>query len=864
MFHFIDKRKIVFAIILSGAFWFLDVMNANAATELTITHSHAGNSAEKGGCYSVCMEHVHEGDCMVKGGCYTLPVYHVHEGTKTVKGGCYTKAVLHEHTGNETAGGGCYQATVLHSHTGNESLGGGCYTTKEYHSHSGNADKGTGCYTSPVYHSHTGSAGNGGGCYLTALYHSHIGNSVTGTGCYTSPVYHAHTGSTSIKGGCYQTPVYHVHTGNETNKSGCYTVPVYHSHTGSAGIGGGCYTAPVYHGHSGSAVTGSGCYTTPIYHDHSGNAQSGGECYKTPVYHEHVGINYHSEPNGCYTRANVRYYAQLCGYFNDRGDGMWVCSGCGDVTPKSNVPVDGTHSPTVAKTVYELGCGKEESTVDSYLLSCNKNSATVDGYSLGCGKTTSTVVGYDLNCKKTTQTIEKYALGCGKMPSTIESYSLSCGKNGQTIESYSLSCGKTTATITGYALSCGKTEQTIEKYQLGCGKTTSTVTGYSLGCGKTASTVEGYSLSCGKTASFVERYAVNCGKTEKTVEKYETSCEGKPVYALGCNKAEGEILGTIGVSETGGVLTVNAKGISLQSCVWNTGAEGASLSGVSPNTAYSCKVVFLDGTQVRAAELEILTQPAPVTQPENSGVSSIVSGGNAASQPVKVPAQEDASASESVQQGNAQITSGEENGVPETVPENNGETEKATDIGEYPEDWNAWQELWDTALEETARTQESASEVQENAAGKVQEPGYEITQVGSGKPAEALAEPETPNVQTATKKISFVSFLPLILPLAGFGLLSTYLLVSKTVVLYCYDKYQRYQRLGRFMIRKISDGYAVRIPEEKLALGTTGKYRIAVNRFMLKEQNHKCLRIETEHQNMTFALEEYVDFALQS
>lgn len=83
-----------------------------------IYHKHAGNSGEKGGCYSVPIAHEHQGDEKNGGPCYQMEVKHIHQGNENENGGCYTKPEYHQHQGDEYQGGACYEAvTHVHSDT---------------------------------------------------------------------------------------------------------------------------------------------------------------------------------------------------------------------------------------------------------------------------------------------------------------------------------------------------------------------------------------------------------------------------------------------------------------------------------------------------------------------------------------------------------------------------------------------------------------------------------------------------------------------------------------------------------------------------------------------------------------------------
>lgn len=288
-----------------------------------------------------------------------------------------------------------------------------------------------------------------------------------------TPIYHSHTGSEESGTGCYSKTIYHKHTGSENANGGCYTVANYHSHEGDSASGSGCYSVANYHSHSGSETSGGGCYTVPNYHSHKGNTTSGGDCYKTPVYHKHTGDSVNG--GGCYTVAKTRTEYKTC---NDSIKHIWdgdesytTCPYCGKPGYKAKYTYH-KFCPTTGQTYGAIGwqnmytcCLKDVRTGQQNYSYSHQVPYEVTYYELGCGKNETTVVGYSLSCPKTTSTVDSYSLGCGKTTSTVEDYSLGCGKTETTIENYSLGCGKVTTTIEGYALGCGKTTSTIEGYK---------------------------------------------------------------------------------------------------------------------------------------------------------------------------------------------------------------------------------------------------------------------------------------------------------------------------------------------------------------------------------------------------------------
>lgn len=255
------------------------------------------------------------------------------------------------------------------------------------------------------------------------------------------------------------TPIYHSHTGSEESGTGCYSKIIYHSHEGDAVSGSGCYSVANYHKHTGSETNGGGCYTVANYHSHKGNTTSGGDCYKTPVYHKHTGDS--TNGGGCYTVAKERTEYKTCydslKHIWDGDEAHTSCPYCGQAGYHAKYHYE-KYCPTTGQCYGSMGgnqihyacCDRTIYTGQSSYSYEHQVSYQVTYYELGCGKNETTVVGYSLSCPKTTSTVDSYSLGCGKTTSTVEDYSLGCGKVTTTIEGYALGCGKTTSTIEGY------------------------------------------------------------------------------------------------------------------------------------------------------------------------------------------------------------------------------------------------------------------------------------------------------------------------------------------------------------------------------------------------------------------------------
>lgn len=117
-----------------------------------------------------------------------------------------------------------------------------------------------------------------------------------------------------------------------------------HVHVGDSSTNGGCYTQPVYHKHSGNSSISGGCYTVKKTGTKQGDCPGGGNCT--------------SGPHGPDTSNQVYYVGNCttCGAHLSRygSSGYKSCS----------------NPTTVSYTYYELGCGKNTSTIESYALTC--------------------------------------------------------------------------------------------------------------------------------------------------------------------------------------------------------------------------------------------------------------------------------------------------------------------------------------------------------------------------------------------------------------------------------------------------------------------------------------------------------------
>ncbi|MBD5460023.1 MAG: hypothetical protein HDR26_03625 [Lachnospiraceae bacterium] len=602
----------------------------------------------------------------------------------------------------------------------------------------------------------------------------------------------------------------HVHTGSPEEGGGCYTRQNVHVHTGSSESGGGCYTVPVYHSHTGSAASGGGCYTVAMAHVHTGSSASGGGCYTMPVYHRHTGNG--ESGGGCYTRP---VYHQHTGssasgggcytapvYHSHEGDSE---SGGGCYTR----PV--YHQHTGQEAAYANGCytRKSEKTV---ITMCGTFVDDGDGFwhCNRCGvKTADWNVPIDrAHSPQSKQTV--YILGCGKSGDIVESYLPECGKDGDTLEGYETECGMTTSTVVSYQQGCGKSEGTVESYVLQCSKVT-------------------------------DGYALGCGMTERTVEKYETGCEARVTYSLGCGRSAGETLGSLTLAEREGRLYVETSGITVKGYLWDDGSRGNMLSGIKPGTVYSCGVTYMDGNVRRSVELTAKTKETQKQQEEtddqdritDSDTGSDVGGKDAENAEDQREIRGEGTMKEllsNAQTGHAQIL---KRGLDQ-------KTEDSDTWMQTPENTGNATDMADGDVPETAE-----------GSGSAREEG-ELTVGSSFGPASLVQNPGFPGKALAAA--CAVLAVPTVVLLLLFW--------SRCAILYCYDEKEHYQWLGILRASREKEGYRVRISGRRLERGTSGRYRIAVNRWLKERQEGSRFVVETERQKLNLVLEEYVDFAL--
>ena len=178
-----------------------------------------------------------------------------------------------------------------------------------------------------------------------------------------------------------------------------------HTHTGSSSSGGGCYNIPVYHKHSGSSTSGGGCYTNAKYHKHSDSCI--GSVEKTVTCKVNVSSRSGSGSNGS------KYHCIISGGSSGLNWCEWTATHekCGRGTtsgyyfnckdhPQYN-PMGGSYPPsnhTYKETVQENVGGKiEGETLDGYDLGCGKNDTTIEHYNKGCGLEENQIVSYTVS-----------------------------------------------------------------------------------------------------------------------------------------------------------------------------------------------------------------------------------------------------------------------------------------------------------------------------------------------------------------------------------------------------------------------------------------------------------------------------------
>lgn len=567
---------------------------------------------------------------------------------------------------------------------------------------------------------------------------------------------------------------------------------VTHVHTGSSTAGGGCYTRRNAHVHTGDSETGGGCYTVPVYHSHAGNPETGGGCYTVALPHVHTGNA--ETGGGCYT---APVYHSHTGS-SESGGGCYT------------VPV--YHSHSGCEAAYANGCytKKEERRI---AVPCGIFVDDGDGYwhCNHCGvRTPDSNVPVDRSHSPyTSRTV--YTLGCGKSETVAERYLAGCGKD----------------------------ETTLEGYETACGMSESTVVSYRAACGKNQGTIESYALQCDRTA---DGYAPGCGRTEQTVERYETGCGAPVTYSVGCGHSQGEVLGSLRMTESGGCLYVEADGIAVEGYRWSDGSRERTLSETRPGTVYTCTVSYLDGTARHSVELTAKTEEERAQEEE--------------------PASEEGTTGEQFSDSEAgparilrkSLYQREAGGASDTAPDMRKDAwldrEEVSGFRKGMEEIDeAWEDIWEEMEVPLAKIPDA-----EAAAGE-KEDEYGEGAFTTGE----LIGPSAVLYGSRFSQRALVAVCAVSAPAAAAVL---FLLWSRCAVLYCYDDRERYRMLGILRAGREKDGYRVRIAGRKLDRGATRRYRIAVNRWLRGKREGSRFVVETDRQKLNLVLEEYVDFAL--
>lgn len=575
-----------------------------------------------------------------------------------------------------------------------------------------------------------------------------------------------------------------------------------HVHTGSSAEGGGCYTRQNAHVHTGSSESGGGCYTVPVYHSHTGSSESGGGCYTVAAAHVHTG----SAASGgeCYT---APVYHRHSGN-SESGGGCYTRPVYHQHTGSSE-----SGGGCYTAPIYHSHEGDSELGGGCYTRPVyHQHTGSEAEYANGC---------YTCKSEKTVTTM------CGTFVDDGDGY-WHCDRcsvrtpdwnvpydrahrpqSRQTV--YIPGCGKSEDTVENYLPECGKDGDTLEGYEPECGKTASTVVSYQQGCGKSEGTVESYALQCSKTT---DGYALGCGRTEQTVEKYETGCNARVTYSLGCGRSAGETLGSLTLVEREGCLYVETKGIAVKGYLWGDGSRGNMLSEIKPGTAYSCRVTYMDGNVRRSVELTTKTKETEKQQEGTDDWDSIMDG----------------DASSDVDAKDA-----------------GGAEDQREILGE-----GTMRELLSDARTGSVQIlkrglSQDMAEANESASKEI-----ELTVGSSAGTAALVPSPDFPGKALAAACAALTVSAAFLL----------FLFWSRCAILYCYDEKEHYQWLGILRASREKEGYRVRISGRRLERGTSGRYRIAVNRWLRGRQEGSRFVVETGRQKLNLVLEEYVDFAL--
>lgn len=105
--------------------------------------------------------------------------------------------------------------------------------------------------------------------------------------------------------------------------------------------------------------------------------------------------------------------------------------------------------------------------------------------------------------------------------------------------------------------------------------------------------------------------------------------------------------------------------------------------------------------------------------------------------------------------------------------------------------------------------------------------------------------------------------------LVGTGVLSMgipagilFLLFLYSVPVYCIEEKNVLRKLGRVLLHRAEEGYAVYLPDFMLEAAVTVNYRIKVSLFLLKRVENARLLVESNEKNIELVLQETMDFVL--
>lgn len=155
---------------------------------------------------------------------------------------------------------------------------------------------------------------------------------------------------------------------------------------------GGCYTVPIYHVHTGDSRNGGGCYMVPIIHNHTSS------CYETiKKVRQVTGFWFTGQGTGhpCCDNAHGQNYAKYRYTEKVYVNGVLTSSkdGEGDLGYSCGLCVERkAYSHEENSTINNLICGYSEG-LNGYQLGCGKDEHTVEAYRTGCGLGDGQIIG---------------------------------------------------------------------------------------------------------------------------------------------------------------------------------------------------------------------------------------------------------------------------------------------------------------------------------------------------------------------------------------------------------------------------------------------------------------------------------------